>query len=262
GRVRLWGSLTFIVATFAGGAVIERLGGSAVGTLFFAAALGMTIAALALPQSSGSGGGGQPSAPSAGQIWAGARDLMRDRTLVLFLLGASLVQASHAVYYTFSAAHWVRGGLSGDFVSLLWAIGVVAEIVLFRYSGSVIARVGAAGLLLLGAAGGVLRWAVTAADPAWGVLIWVQPLHALTFGATHLAAIHFIAYRVPDANAGLAQALFATLSTGVVMGLAMLAAGQLYDAFAAGAYFAMAMFAAAGGLCGWMARAQARVART
>jgi PPP family 3-phenylpropionic acid transporter len=78
------------------------------------------------------------------------------------------------------------------------------------------------------------------------VLIAVQILHALTFGAAHLGAVHFIARHAPQGLAATAQGLYAALSGGLAMGLAILLAGRLYESFAAQAFLAMAVLSAAG----------------
>ena len=72
----------------------------------------------------------------------------------------------------------------------------------------------------------------------------LQVLHGLTFGATHLGAMHFIAQTVPEGQAGTAQSLYASVTSGIAMGGATLLSGPLYAAFAGRAYWAMALIAA------------------
>ncbi|MEM1306731.1 MAG: MFS transporter [Pseudomonadota bacterium] len=251
GRLRLWGSLTFIIATVGGGAAIEQFGPEVLPPLLLVAALLCVAASAALVlQDRGhdedvNAGGAMTGVGQIGFL-AQVRDVLAVPGLAVFLVGAAVVQASHAVYYAFSALHWSGQGVSGELIGLLWALGVVAEIGLFAVSGRVVAMVGATGLLAIGAGAGVVRWGMMALDPA---LIWLWPLqalHALTFGATHLAAIHFIAERVPTPRAGMAQSLFATFSTGVVMAAALYVAGLLYGAFSALGYLAMAGLAGVG----------------
>ena len=89
-----------------------------------------------------------------------------------------------------------------------------------------------------------------ALDPHLALLVPLQALHGLTFGATHLGAIHFMSAAIPGSHAGTAQGLFATL-TGAMMGLALIVAGPLYAALGGGAYAVMtvpAVLSVAGGL--------------
>jgi PPP family 3-phenylpropionic acid transporter len=94
-------------------------------------------------------------------------------------------------------------------------------------------------------------------DPALFVLLPLQMLHALTFGATHIGAIHFIGRGVPEAQAGTAQALYASLTGGIATGGVTLMAGPVYAACAGRVYWAMALVAAVGLLAG-LALAKAR----
>jgi PPP family 3-phenylpropionic acid transporter len=87
-------------------------------------------------------------------------------------------------------------------------------------------------------------------DPPLPALLPLQALHGLTFGATHLGAMHCIARTVGEALTGTAQALHAASTSGVFMAAAMLSAGALYAAHAARAYWAMAAIAGAGLLAG------------
>ena len=75
-----------------------------------------------------------------------------------------------------------------------------------------------------------------------------QALHALTFGAAHLGAIHFIARYAAPGQAATAQALYATLVGSLGLGSLMFVSGQLYERVAGGAFFAMALVSALGGL--------------
>ena len=83
-------------------------------------------------------------------------------------------------------------------------------------------------------------------DPPLALLVPLQILHGLTFGATHLGAIHFMARAVPEGQAGTAQALYASVTGGLAMGGAILLAGPLYAEFGGRAYWAMAVLAAVG----------------
>jgi MFS transporter, PPP family, 3-phenylpropionic acid transporter len=79
------------------------------------------------------------------------------------------------------------------------------------------------------------------------LLVLVQLLHAFTFGAAHLGAMHFLARRLPAASAATAQTLYATVVGGIGHGLLILLAGALYGSIGSAAYLAMAVAAAIGG---------------
>jgi PPP family 3-phenylpropionic acid transporter len=243
GRMRLWGSVSFIAASVFGGWVVERLGAPSViwlivigGTLTLAAAHG-----LAPPI----GLGRLKAVTSAPRIDpASALGLLRSRMFLVFLLAGGTVQSAHAVLYTFGTLHWQAQGLSPGWSGGLWAISILAEVLLFAFSGAVVARVGAVRLIGAGAAAAVVRWLAMGLDPPLALLVPLQLLHALTFGAAHLGAVHFMARAVPEGQAGTAQALYATVTGGLGMGGAILLAGPLYAGFGGRAYWAMAALAA------------------
>ena len=237
GRIRLWGSLAFILGTVGAGFLITGREADLVLILVLGALALTVLAALALPVSPTRRHDGAPRNPLK---------LLRDRRFLLFLGAASLLQASHAVYYGFSALHWQAAGLSEATIGWLWAEGVVAEVLLFAFSGAVMARASPAALLALAALAGMLRWTVLAASTELALLIVVQALHGLTFGAAHLGAMHFLARAAPPGLAATAQSLYSAVAGGIAMGLAMLLAGALYAAVAGQAFLAMAALSAAG----------------
>ncbi len=240
GRMRLWGSLAFIVGVLGAGQVLAGRGSGPVFWMILAA-LGVTfLSSLALPR-----GGALPSAaPSATRMSA----LIGDRRFLLFLVAAGLLQASHAVYYGFSALHWRAAGYGADAIGWLWAEGVIAEILLFAVGGSLLRRCHPLSLLALAGVGGLVRWSVLGLTTELPFLIAAQALHAASFGAAHLGAMHFIARQAPPGLAATAQTVYAAVSGGLAMGLAMWLAGWLYAAEGAGAYAAMAAMSGLG-LC-------------
>jgi PPP family 3-phenylpropionic acid transporter len=92
-----------------------------------------------------------------------------------------------------------------------------------------------------------------ALEPAPALLPLLQCLHGLSFGATHLGAIGFIARAAPAARGATAQGYLA-VAQGLVMALAMGISGLLYARWGNLAYGAMALMAAAGGLLAFAAK--------
>ena len=245
GRVRLWGSLSFIAASLGVGVVIERAGAQSVLPFLLAATALLALASHLLPRRIEQGA---PAAPSAFRrlTLADAFALIRAPLFLLFLLAASLITASHAMIYAFGSLHWQSQGFSGGTIGALWAVGVFAEVVLFAVSGRVIAACGTVRLLMLAGLAACLRWAFMAIDPPLWATMLLQTLHAMSFGAAHLAAIHFLAHAVPEDRAATAQGLYAATVAGLVMGSATIACGPLYRMLGGEAYVAMAVLALAG----------------
>lgn len=243
GRMRLWGSVTFILASTGSAWVIGYTGVEAVIWLVFVACAATLAAAFVLPRRDAVDTGSATAKEVVSQLSVGeALSLLRHPVFLLFLVACGFTQAAHATYYSFGSIHWARQGLSAEFIGFLWALGVVAEIALFNWSADVLRRVPTKHLILVAAGASVLRWGLMAFDPEVGLLVLLQLLHALTFGASHLAAIHFISEAVGERLAGTAQALYATTAMGVAMGAATLLSGGFYESWAGQTYLLMAGF--------------------
>jgi PPP family 3-phenylpropionic acid transporter len=244
GRMRLWGSITFIVANFAGGVLIEALGGGFGIWLVASAAALIVGAAHLLPAPERRPAVASP-APAHWRVSFPVR-LLRSRLFVVFLVAIGCVHGAHATFYTFGALHWQAQGLSAAWVGTLWAIGVTAEVILFAFSASVVRRFNPAQLIVAGAGAAVLRWSVMAFNPPLAVLVPLQTLHALTYGAAHLGAILFITRAVPQPGMGSAQSFYAVVAAGLVLGLVGLASGALYESLGGAVFFLPAVVSAIG----------------
>lgn len=244
GPVRLWGSFAFIAGNLVAGFAADIIPARDLIWLIVAASVLITLAALALPPMTPRAI--EPSTPPVQQ------NLLRDRPFIAVIAAASLIQASHAEYYGFSAVQWSAAGFDGTVVAALWALGVAAEIVLFALQSRLPLFFEPTVLLLTGACGGVLRWVGMAFDPPAFILAALQLLHALSFGATHLGALMFLVRHAPPAQAATAQGYLA-IASGVAMAGAMALSGVLYRDFGSAAYAAMALMAIAGGACGLVA---------
>ncbi|MGH6866055.1 MAG: MFS transporter [Methyloceanibacter sp.] len=248
GRVRLWGSLSFIVASLGAGLAIQTLGPGAVLPLLLGAALLTAVGTHLLPRNM-EGGGPTALAMLRRLKLSDAFALAGTPLFLLFLLAASLIQGSHALLYAFGSLHWRAQGLSGGTIGALWSLGVIAEVFLFAMSGRLIAAYGASRLLLLAGFATTLRWSFMAIDPPLWATALLQTLHAMSFGAAHIAAIHFLANAVPEDRAGTAQGLYAAVVAGLVLGSITIASGPLYRTLGDEAYGVMALLALIGALC-------------
>ena len=235
-RVRLWGSIAFIVGAIAGGRFVGGAGADAILWLVLGTLALTVLATAAMPET------GSPPARHRVPVAA----LLSDPSMIVFLVTASLIQASHAAAYGFATLAWRASGIDDDVIGLLWAEGVLAEIVLFALGGGLAARLGPARLLAIGAVAGIVRWVGFATEPGLGLLVVLQALHALTFGAAHLGAMLYLVRAIPPEHSASAQALYSGAAMGLVMGGATILAGALYDDVGAGAFHAMAAMSAAG----------------
>ncbi|MBV9521213.1 MAG: MFS transporter [Alphaproteobacteria bacterium] len=238
GRIRVWGSVSFILASLASGAVLTPSSGNEVLLLVLGASAIVFLACLAVPQ--------LRQATDAPNRVARIRTIARDTRFWVFVAAASALQASHQVYYGFGTLYWRSLDFSEATIGLLWAEGVLAEILLFWRGQHFLARFGPVGLMALGGAAGIIRWGLA------GVISWLpfvaalQLLHAFTFGASHLGAMHYLSRIVPISAAASAQTTYAAVSSGLGNGLIMLIAGAIYGGYGGRAYLFMAVLSAAG----------------
>jgi PPP family 3-phenylpropionic acid transporter len=176
----------------------------------------------------------------------GLGDLLADPVFMLAIVSTGLIQASHGFYYGFSALTWKAQGLPPGMVGVLWGVGVGAEVGFLWFMDPWRRRIGPERLVVLGGAGAVVRWTCLAMSPPLWLLIPLQALHALSFTATFMGTLQLIERLAPARSASGAQTLNAVLSGGVLIGLATMASGRLFDAAGAHGYLVMSLIAAAG----------------
>ena len=231
GRVRLWGSVSFILAAGVGGYLLDAvsLPSSDLILLFVLGSLAVALlGASALPDARLS-----PMPKTEAPL----RRLIASRPFVFLIAATALIHAGHAVFYGFSTLHWAASGISKTVIGFLWGEAVLAEILLFAFGAGLVARLGVARLLLIAASAGLVRWTVTAISTEVWALALVQWLHAATFGAMHLAAMQFITRAVPGTHAVTAQSVYAGVSNGAAIGFGLLLAGWLFGAYAGAAFY-------------------------
>jgi len=245
GRVRLWGSLTFIVGASGVGFFLKGAPPDMIWSAIAVAIFVAVLCSLTLPDF---------RTPAAAKDSAPLTRVLSDRTFLVFVAATACIQGSHALYYGFGTLNGLRMGLGEGVIGLLWAEGVVAEIILFVFAAKAIGRIGPARLIALGGLACLIRWSLTAYAEALPLIAVLQLLHAFTFGAAHLGAIHFIADRMPDEVSATAQTLYALIVSGLGIGLTSYLSGHIYGAWQGDAYLAMAAMGGIGMILAWSIR--------
>lgn len=242
-KIRVWGSVAFLVATLGAGELLHARGIAVVWWTIVAGFVATALAGLALRGADHDTSGDVAGGRAATSI----RSLLALPGFVAMLVANGLIQGSHATYYSFSSVHWRASGLSEREIGLLWAEGVFAEILLFWFGRRFAERLGARRLFLLGATSSVVRWGVLGATTGFGTLAIFNALHAFSFGATHLATMGWIQANVPRVAAATAQGMLSAWSAGLGFVIATSLATWLYPSFGAGpAFTAMIALAALG----------------
>lgn len=222
-RVRLWGSVGFVAAVLALGPLLDWLGILPLPWLVGGLFAGMVAASFLVPAT--------PVATQATESAPmGLLEAVRRPEVIALLAACLCSQMSFAPYYHFFTLFLERHGHARSVAGLLWAIAVVAEIVLFIYMSRLMARTGARQLLLLALATTVLRWVGTVllADRL-AALVLIQLSHAVTFGAYHACAMHYIFRMFPARLQGRGQAIYNAAAYGVGGSVGALGAGWIWD---------------------------------
>jgi PPP family 3-phenylpropionic acid transporter len=246
------GSVAFIAASVAMGWLLTFQPGDIVIIAISLSCLFAGAAALYVLPEEFVHEGGETS--RAADRFRGLGQLLGDRWFMVAIGAVGLIQAAHAFSYGFSTLVWRGQGLSEGVIGMLWATGVVAEILFMWLMEPWRTRWGPWAMLTLGGAAAVLRWGVMAfLPPLW--LLWpLQLLHALTFAATFLAGLQMVERLSPPQSVSVANMLSSALSSGVLLGLATVMSGPLFDEYGAGGYAAMAVLAGLGVAAAWTMR--------
>ncbi len=167
------------------------------------------------------------------------------------IAASALIQGSHAAYYTFASITWQLSGLGGLTIAGLWALGVVAEIVVFALSPRFTLQPSA--LVVIGGLSAVARWLITAQEPPVAVLAVVQLAHGLSYGLTQVGTMGLLVRHVPIHVMARGQGYLAACC-GIVASSASILSGAVYARHGQGVYYVMAAMALSGAVVMWSAR--------
>lgn len=236
GRVRLWGSIAFVIGSALVGKLVSLYDYHAILALLSVGIASMLLGMLLRPSV-------MPQGESRHQEHAGWPAW---KMLIVqswrFLACVCLLQGAHAAYYGFSAIYWQGAGYSASAIGYLWSLGVVAEVVIFALSKKLFRRFGARDLLLLSAVCGVARWGIMGWTTELPWLIVAQILHCGTFTVCHLAAMRYISAREGGDVIRL-QAIYSAVAMGGSIAVMTVFAGYLYQHLGHGVFWVMALVA-------------------
>ena len=248
GRIRLWGSVGFIVAVIGVGGLLDR---APIGVLLWVVLATMlgTLACIWRVPESRHDRHAEPNAPIT--------QVLKRPEVMALITACFLMAVAHGPYYTFFSIYLVDQGYSKSAIGWLWAIGVMAEIAVFAWLPWVYRSFSASTLLLASLALAVARFSLI----AWAVhsvaaLVVAQLLHAATFGVFHSAALASIHRLFRGPNQARGQAAYSSLSYGLGGTLGGLGSGWVWQPWGPTATFAAA---AACALLGFLLLAGMRV---
>ncbi|MDB5764218.1 MAG: transporter [Herminiimonas sp.] len=240
GRLRLWGSVGFILSVMAAGQLLDWQG---IGLMpwIALALLALVLAASLRMQESPHVHGQQHDMPSV-------RKLLQRREVIAFFISTFLMIAAHSSLYIFYSLYLAQIGYSNTVIGLMWSLGVMAEIVFFFYQAPIFRRLGVQKLMLASLLIGGIRFLLIGfcAQSLFWLLI-AQVLHAATFGAHHSASVMMLQRWFAGPLQARGQALFTSISYGLGGTLGGLVLSVFWDRFGAQAVYLIAAIFAVGG---------------
>ena len=241
GRVRLFGSLGFMLTVLAAGAWFETFGMRHFPLLCMLTLVVLVISCWQVPEMREART--QEAAPP---VWP----VLRQPQVAWMFVSIALHVLSHMAMYVFFSLYCDELGYSKTTIGLLWAVSVIIEIGWFFTQGRWLPRLSMPVWLIVGAAVAAFRFAITAGlGDVLFILFAAQCLHAITFAAHHTACMSLLAQHFPDNLRGRSMALYTVLGYGIPGVLGSWAGGLISQVYGLNSLFwissAIALVAAA-----------------
>ena len=206
-RIRLWGSIGFIVASLFLGYLIDLQG---INILLWVLLIAQAIIFFL-----------SNTIPETQDIQHKTNDLsiwkiIKTPSVIALLLGCTLMVSAHGVLYNFYSIYLKDHGYSSGTIGWLWAVGVICEILIFMARPKILRRYSLKAILLMSLFLGVIRFILIGASPDHLYLLFMaQMFHAATFGSFHAASIEVIAYYFKGRNQTRGQAIYNSVAYGI-----------------------------------------------
>ncbi len=206
-RIRMWGSMGFIVAAVLLGFMIDVSGIASLLWLLLAVQMALLVLSYTLPEPKV-----EPHAHDHFSIW----QVIKQPNVIALLVGCSLMVTAHGVLYNFYSIYLSEHGYSKGMIGLLWAVGVVCEIGIFMLMPKIMAHFSLKAVLLVSLLLAVVRFSLigVAIDNIW-ILIFAQTLHAATFGSFHAASVEVVTQFFTGRHQAKGQAIYNSVAYGV-----------------------------------------------
>ena len=206
-RIRLWGSIGFIVASLFLGYLIDFQG---INILLWVLLIAQAIIFFL-----------SNTIPETQDIQHKTNDLsiwkiIKTPSVIALLIGCTLMVSAHGVLYNFYSIYLKDHGYSSGTIGWLWAVGVICEILIFMAMPKILQRYSLKAILLMSLFLGIIRFILIGASPDHLYLLFIaQMFHAATFGSFHAASIEVIAYYFKGRNQTRGQAIYNSVAYGI-----------------------------------------------
>ena len=233
--VRLWGSIGFIVAVWVIGQQLDGAKISFLPLILMGLFISIWASSLLVPEEKSTGSLHLHHEP--------LRKVLKRPEVVGLLLICFLMQMGHGPYYTFYSIYMQDFGYSLSMIGFLWALGVLAEVLIFMRMHKLVPRYGLKRLLIVSLLLAACRWIIIALFPTTlSIMIFAQLLHAASFGVYHAVTIQLVHNYFVGKHQGKGQALYSSVSFGAGGATGSLYAGYSWDTVGTTATFLIASF--------------------
>ena len=229
--VRLWGSLGFIVVVVVIGDLLQDYGAEVIPLIVLCTFFVIAVMSFLVPE--------KLNIPHSDHspIWF----VIKKPKVLAFLAVCFLMLCSHGPYYTFYTIYLEELGYSSHMIGVLWAVGVLAEIVIFLLMHRLLPVFGARKLLIVTLLLTTLRWLLIgffANDLS--MLFIAQLIHAFSFGVFHSVGIALVHEYFTGSHQGRGQGLYSSISFGAGVAVGSLVSGLVWDQWGASVLFVFA----------------------
>jgi len=219
GRIRAWGSISFIVMVLVLGKIIDLYSVDVILSLILAGSLILAVISVGIPAI---------EAKKQELLQPGAGSLL-DRHVIIFLFCAFLMLVSHGAYYGFFSIHLENLGYGSTFIGVAWALASTSEILVMIKSKKIFDRFSLENVLFFSFLVAAARWMILFFAGSTVVILAAQILHAVTYGTFHMASILYIDRLAPGQAKTLGQAVNNALTYGLGLMVGFFVNGYVYE---------------------------------
>jgi MFS transporter, PPP family, 3-phenylpropionic acid transporter len=237
GKMRGWGTIAFIMTVLLLGKVIDIYSIEIIITLIFFGSMAQAIISIKIPDI---------QIKKQTSFSSNAKVLLK-RPVIVFLFCAFLMLVSHGTYYGFYSIHLENLGYGKTFIGISWALASIAEIIVMIKSDIIFKRFSTDNVLFFSFMVAALRWMGLSFTTSSVIILFLQMLHAVTYGTFHVSSILYIDSLTPDEGKTLGQAVNNAVTYGLGLMVGFFINGYLFETLGTFTLFMISSFIAFGG---------------
>ena len=232
GRIRLYGTLSFGMATLIMGKIMQLFGSRSLLYVLSLTYWAMALCALKIPDSQ--------LQRSKTFAWQTFRSSFLQGEVILFLVTSFLYNLAFTAYNIFYSLYLKHVGYGESFIGITWLLATLAEAAYFFTAPRLAKNIALHPLIVFTFFVTGFRWIVLGYNTTMVVVLAFQALHAISFGAFYLVLVQFVQEKFPSNTRTTAQSVFLLMNYGVAMILGSYLSGQAFAELGGKMLFVMA----------------------